>query len=548
VGGLRAWADYAHGTRGDYFAWWSSEYLVQGADQWAGKPLVLEEWQAAMMNEALAVDEDARPYWRTVVLIVPRKAGKTSMLGAYADFELDNGEGEPEILLAAGSDKQAGRLYGACAGFVRRSPGYLAERMIVREYVGEIARMDGAGKVLRLSSEGDTLHGYNPSLVVADELHVWRTPKLLRAWGALTTADAARRQAQVFAITTEGAAAGGERSVLGQVADGNEARGDLERKPGLTISRDHDARTLVYRYHAVDAKAADPRPLRRAHGTLRQMLDDHGADAQEAAGARAEVERLERKLLDSVAPANPASWVTEEYLLEQARSSKVLAADFLQLHANVASDARDTWIPGDRWQACEDRDAGVPDEATITIAVDASISHDTTCVAWAYRRFEDDRVIGRCHVWGAREEAPHHELVPGGRIRFEPVEAFIIDLARRYNVDAVRYDPRFFEQSATRLSDEGLLVVVMNQGSAPMRDAEQAFHDLVVEERFVHDGDAVLAAHVAATVAEQSDRGWRIRKLRQSAAIDATVAMVMAVSGALAEQRSVYEERGLLVI
>jgi hypothetical protein len=49
------------------------------------------------------------------------------MLGAYADFELDNSEGEQEILLAAGSDKQAGRLYGACAGFVRRSP-HLAER------------------------------------------------------------------------------------------------------------------------------------------------------------------------------------------------------------------------------------------------------------------------------------------------------------------------------------------------------------------------------------------------------------------------------------
>jgi phage terminase large subunit-like protein len=118
VGGL------AHGTRGDYFAWWAEHNLVQGADQWAGKPFVLEEsWQVPVMNEALAVDEDARPYWRTVVLVVPRKAGKKSMLGAYADFELDNSESEQEILLAAGSDKQAGRLYGACAGFRRVQQG-----------------------------------------------------------------------------------------------------------------------------------------------------------------------------------------------------------------------------------------------------------------------------------------------------------------------------------------------------------------------------------------------------------------------------------------
>jgi phage terminase large subunit-like protein len=38
----------------------------------------------------------------------------------------------------------------------------------------------------------------------------------------------------------------------------------------------------------------------------------------------------------------------------------------------------------------------------------------------------------------------------------------------------------------------------------------------------------VLTAHVRATAAEQTDRGWKVRKLKSSMRIDATVAAVMA--------------------
>jgi hypothetical protein len=57
----------------------------------------------------------------------------------------------------------------------------------------------------------------------------------------------------VFAITTEGEASGREDSILGQLVDENEAQGDLEQMPGATISRDHDSRTVVFRFHAVES-------------------------------------------------------------------------------------------------------------------------------------------------------------------------------------------------------------------------------------------------------------------------------------------------------
>jgi len=67
------------------------ESLTQSEDRWEGQPLKLEPWQRRFWKEAL---ED----WRSVVLIVARKNGKTSMLAAFALYELVYGEGRPEIL------------------------------------------------------------------------------------------------------------------------------------------------------------------------------------------------------------------------------------------------------------------------------------------------------------------------------------------------------------------------------------------------------------------------------------------------------------------
>lgn len=516
---LDAWADYAAGTWGNRFEWWCAQQKL-GQSQWAGSPFLLEQaWQAPIMYESLAAQANGDPYWKTVVIVVPRKCAKTTTLGAFACYSLDEGVGEPEILLAAGSNKQADRLFSAAMGFIRRNPE-LRRRMVLRQHDGEIVRSDGAGKIIRLSSEGDTQHGANPSLVVIDELHVWRTPKLRRSWGALTTADGARSESQVFAITTEGEASGREDSILGQLVDDNEGQGEVELMPGVTISRHHESRTIVFRFHAVDAKAADPRPLRAAGAALKKTPDDAALVARRDA--------LQEALLDSVMPANPASWITRDYILGQALSSKVMPADFLQLHAGVAADSQDRWIDRDAWNALR-TDAEIPEGARIVVGVDCGLTHDSTAVVWAWKD-DEARVHLRSHVWSARplRVAAAHEYVPGGRIRNEPVKALIRKLASDYQVDAVVYDKRFFEDAAVELSDEGMLMVELAQNGGKMRDAEQQFHDAILEDMVRHDGDKVLTAHVAATVAERVGDSWKIRKVKQSMVIDAVVAAIMA--------------------
>ena len=82
-------------------------------------------------------------------------------------------------------------------------------------------------------------------------------------------------------------------------------------------------------------------------------------------------------------------------------------------------------------------------------------------------------------------------------------------------------------------------MIVMPQNSAKMADAYQAFYAAAAEHRLRHTGDPELTAHVLGTAAERTDRGWKIRKLRQTQRIDACVAAVMAHYGTQTTQTTI---------
>ena len=484
-------AEYAVATQGEHFAWWAETYCEQSVDVFAGKPLALEQWQRDFLDEALAVDEDGAPAWSSVCLVVPRKQGKTTLLAAYALWHLLEHDGAPEILLAASSDKQAGRLFDAVAQFARRSD-FLREQVHVRDYAGEIARVDGNGKIIRLSSDPERLHGYNPSLVIVDELHAWQAPRLRRAWAALTTAGGARKSAQVFTITTAGESHTRETSILGRLIDGNERQGDVEKTGALTVSRNFAGRTLVWKY---EAKTTDP-------------FDTAAVKA-----------------------ANPASWITEDYLAKQAANPELSPDEFLQLHACVwSSGSRRAWIPRAQWQQLEVPDLTVPEEAELFIGIDAALNDDCIAVSWAWRIPDSERIGVRCHVIGARRGVPCHELVAersmDPRIAIEVVQ----DLAKKHKIREVAYDPNRFELAARILDEEGFTVVDAWGKRANQTRAWAAWYDGVTTQRLAHDGDLVLAEHVTHAEAEHAENGWKVRKIRGQGRvkIDALVAAAMA--------------------
>lgn len=500
-----AWKRYAAGTLVDHFAWWCEEFCVQSIDQFAGLPLVLEPWQVAYLGEALAVDGDGDPYWRAVHLVLPRKNGKSSMLAAYGLYHAEEDDGQPEVLLSASSDKQADRLFDYAAAFIRRS-SHLSDRFHVRDYIGELARVDGGATVNRIASKPGSAHGANPSLVIVDELHAFTTPSLRKFWAAQITAGGARRNHQVFSITTAGEASERDTSILGQIIDGNERRGDVERPhAALTISRNHDARVLVYNYCAPTTSRHD---------------------------------------IPAVKLANPASWITRDVLAKSAADPDLTDAEFLQLHAGVWADSIDAFITADQWDRLGGG-GGVPDGVGAFIGMDGSYSYDTTVVAWAAWA-DDGRLDADARVFSARAQAPHHELCREGRIDFARVEQFTAELAIGQGSREAAFDPRYLGASAQRIDEAtrgSLMVAAVEPQSKHMRDALATFHRLVVEGVVRHRSDEAIRAHVLAAQATKDDRGWVVSKRKHQKPIDAVPAMAMAVwRAAIARDVEVWAE------
>jgi phage terminase large subunit-like protein len=505
---LKAVRGYAAGTELDHFVWWARTFLVQSQDRWAGRPLQLEPWQRRVMAEALAVDEYGLPYWQSVALVVSRKNGKTAVLAAYALYRLLNDEGSPEILLAAASDRQAGRLFDAVVAYVRQNQE-LAAQVHLRDYVGEIARVDGGGKILRMANDPATLHGYSPSVVVADELHAWTKPSHRRAWAALTSSGGARElRRQVFTISTAGEAHERETSILGQLIDGNEAVGELETRPGLTISRNRQARVLCFNY---SAPTRDPRDVR------------------------------------AMKLANPASWITKDYLRRQAANPELTDGEVLQLHGCVWASGVGAWIPVEAWDGCLEPGIASEAGAYVVAGVDIGLVDDSSAVACCWW-LDDDRVAVDAKVWAARPDSAADVHVPGGVINLELIEDHLRELHDRYRLLVV-YDPRYFERSAALLAGEGLTVAPLHQSSAQMADALEEWHQAVLAGRIAHPGNPVLTTHALQTQAVRTDRGWKVSKMAQHRKIDAHVAAVMAHYTLLRNPgRSVYDERGMLAV
>jgi len=469
-------------TRGPHFAWWCAHKLTQSIDQFAGEPMALEDWQQEIFDDVLSLDERHEPLWASVAIVLPRKNGKTTMLAAYALYRLLEDGGQPEILLAAASDKQAGRLFDAVVSFVRQSPD-LSDRLTIRAYIGEIVRKDGGGKILRMSSSPERLHGYNPSLVICDEVAQWRTPNLRKAWEALTTGGGARKQPQTFTISTAGEASERHGGILGRIIDGNEQMGEVDRRDALTVSRNRAGKTIVFNW---SARTVDP------------------ADTK------------------AVKAANPASWITEEFLARQAANPELTTAAFLQLHACVWSDSEDQWFT---LEQVEDAAVGatLKDGDKIALGFDGSERDDATALI-ACRL--SDRVLVPLHIWQQKDGDVDWE-VPR-----DQVDVAVADAMSRYDVTFGYFDTPFWQSEIQRWQHEygDDRVARWHTGKPPFALALERFRTDMLTGVLHHNGDRQFVQHIANARMALTRAGYKIEKPRRGSRdkIDAATAATLA--------------------
>lgn len=174
---------------------------------------------------------DGRRLIRRVYFSVARKNAKTQCAAILALILAVLYREKQQIYIAAGDTEQASNCYRAVKAMVEAEPELDAEQgglLTVKDYRREIIN-ESTGTVIRaISAVGKSKHGFNPSTVILDELHVWG-PDKQELYDALTSGSGARKQPLFIILTTAGI---DEHSICGrEYARACRVRDGIEQDP-----------------------------------------------------------------------------------------------------------------------------------------------------------------------------------------------------------------------------------------------------------------------------------------------------------------------------
>ncbi len=167
-----------------------------------GQPFILMDWQHETLWDVYGtVRENGYRQYRYAYLEIPKKNGKTELVGALALYHLVNDGPSGQIYCCAAEREQAALTYRAAKQMIEQEPAF--EGLLkVLDSQREIHNLQTGTFLKVLSAEAYSKHGINPTVIIFDELHAQPNRDL---WDVMTFgAGAARREPIWWVITTAG--------------------------------------------------------------------------------------------------------------------------------------------------------------------------------------------------------------------------------------------------------------------------------------------------------------------------------------------------------
>lgn len=468
---------------------WMEFYLVHGEGDYYGQPYRLLDWHKEFLLQWYEIEElpfGKYRWWYNEGLVGAESgASKTEFFAAMAVFEMcaaRGWDGLPKefrrsthiITMAAASFDQSGELYrqaqimagGAPDSRTPSSP--LQGRFDVQEKV--IKYQDGApGRIQRVAAKDATAEGGKESLLLGDELHEWHG-RIGRVWVVRSKSLTKRKSnpGRAVAMSTAG---------LGR---------------GSMPPEDNDP--LLWRMYARgQMEAGDPNS---------RFLMSWAQPPEDIMYRRGNKEAI-REALKGMRAADQ-TWDVETRLGE-IMSGKMPWPEALRYYFNLFVNLTvESWLnemPG-VWEECQDDSAAPPDGSDVVVGVDMALGHDSVGLVVAGLLAD-----GRVGWW-------HKHFPPtDGRIDHLEVFRFIAtDIADRWRVQTITYDPRFFELPARALEDQGFEVVEFKQSPERLVRADGLLYELVRHRKLAHLGETVLNHHAVNAVWRTSDAGRYLSK------------------------------------
>lgn len=406
------------------------------------------------------------------VLATPRGNGKSTFGGALAVWALfdDDETGAPQVPIIATTVGQAIRsCYGVAVAMIKKEPELLSRSLI---YTGI-----GTSRVTTPFNGGEMFPIANdPDGLQGLDFSTAIVDEIgfqpMESWDSLRMASGKRERSLAVGVGTPG-------------LDRENALFHIRR----AIREGNQLPGLVFREYAAPDDCA---------------VDDHAAWRV----------------------ANPA--IKAGFLRESALETDVgitPEGHFRIFRLGQWYDGVDSWLgPNGRviWDALIEPYDFVA-EAPTWVGVDVGIKRDSTAVVHV-QRDEAGMLRATSKVWLPTADQP---------VDVTDVMEHLRELSRAYDVQAISFDPRFFDVPAKMLDDEGLPMVEIPQSVEHMTTICGSLMEIIKRSELRHDGDEILSTHVLNAVPRFNERGFTLQKSKSRGRIDAVIALALAVDRAL---------------
>ncbi|MFP4594961.1 terminase TerL endonuclease subunit [uncultured Ralstonia sp.] len=470
----------------------------------AGEPISLEPWQVFILSTVFGwVKSDGKRRFRRSYIEVPRGNAKSTLSSAVGLYMLAaDGEGGAEVYSLATTRDQARIVFGDAQTMARRSAGFRS-RFAVNVGAHNMHVLASGSKFEALSAEGSTLDGLNIHFGCVDELHAHKTRTV---YDVVETGTGKRDNSLLWVITTAGS-----------------------NRAGIC----YEVRTFVTKL--LDGVIQDDTQFGIIYG-----LDDGDAWDTEPA----------------LIKANP-NWgisVRPEVLGPlQAKAMQLPSAinNFKTKHLNEWVNADTAWMDMRAWDACGDStlDLDAFEGQPCWVGLDLASKTDIAALVLVFQHpdiADAYAVFGKYYLPEDTVQAAGNSQYPGwmrtGRLTVTPgnvidfgwIEADLTEMASRFQIQAVAFDPFQATQLSTRMLAEGLPMIEVRPTVLNFSEPMKTLEALVLQRKLVHDGDPVLA-WMASNVVAHLDAKDNIypRKERPENKIDGIVALIMAISRAI---------------
>ena len=498
------------------------EMLHHVKGEWAGTPIILEDWQKAVIGNTFGWKRpDGTRRYREVFLYVPRKNSKTTMAAGIVVLSLFcDGEPGAEIYSAAGDRDQATLVYVPVRKMIEKNPR-LIELCKVYTATKRILLDDNISYYTALSADAGTKHGYNASVVVVDELHVQPNRELV---DVLKTSMGTRRQPLMMYLTTA----------------------DYKRK---SICNE----TYEYACKVRDGVIENPSFLPIIYEATEK---DDWAD-----------EEVWKKANPNYGVSVKPEFLRSEF--QKAQDSPQFENTFKRLYLNIQTETDVKFFDMQRWDNCDERIneselSGKECFAGFDLAANKDVAGyvllfpcDDKYVVLprlfipkdnAYRRERQDRVPYT--TWA---NDGYLIMTPGNVIDFSYIQKSFWGDCSKFKIRECAFDRWGFEALRQQFLADGApedMFVAFGQGYASMSAPTSELEKLILAEKIIHNQNPVLRWMASNTVVQQDAAGnIKPNKEKSPEKIDGIVMTIMALGRAITlppEEISVYETRGFL--